>query len=148
MNRFSLCAALLFTLSSTTTQANPYDVDYFMENPDDINEQLDICAIKVRQAKVDGDLAAVKAAKKAPACLAAKQARTLIKQKKEAQAHKEYEMRKARQKAAREKAEQMAQQHTIPALQTIKEKCDNSNSDSLECDAIYPAIRLLSLIHI
>ena len=68
MNRLSLFTALLMALSPALIHADTYDVDYFMANPDDIGEQLDICSIKVRQAKIDGDLAAVKAAKNAPAC--------------------------------------------------------------------------------
>ena len=117
---------VLFTLLPAIGYTNPYDVNYFMKNPDDIAEQLDICQIQIWKAKSSGNLADVKAAKNNPACVAAKQARQKIKDEKANNAQKEYEARKQARAALNAQAEKLAQGSTMNALKARQEKCDDT----------------------
>ena len=125
MNHFLIRFALLLTLLPTVTLANPYDVDYFIQNPADIKDQLEICRIQVWNAKVSGNLANVKAAKNNPACVAANQAQAQIKNSKEAKAENEYALRKKARANMKIEVEKLAQQNTMKALKAKEASCDN-----------------------
>ncbi|MGB1011290.1 MAG: hypothetical protein ACPGVP_16325 [Thiolinea sp.] len=118
--------SLLLVLLPAISYGNPYDVNYFLKNPDDIPEQLDICNIQIWKAKTQGNLADVKAAKNNPACVAAKQAQKKIREDEAANAEKAYEMQKAARKAMKEAAAKMAAGNTMAVLQAKKQNCDKT----------------------
>jgi len=125
MNQLFIRLSLMLTLLPAIALANPYDVSYFLKNPDDIGEQLDICRISVWKAKASGNLGDVKAAKNNPACIAAEKAKQQIKNEKEAKAEQDYALRKKARANMKAEVAKLAQQNTMTALKAKEANCDD-----------------------